>query len=106
MSSLTTQFITRTYQKPYRPAKLQRAVSLDKPTQNNPADPYGEFIHELARKFTNSPEEAEAAVQEMNADIQRCSEKGIRLLKNEDRLIERIAFRRLIKFLRWSPTGL
>lgn len=99
MSSLTTQFITRTYQKPYRPAKLERAVRLDEPTQNDPADPYSEFIYELARKFTNSAEEAEAAVQEMNADIQRCSENEISLLKNEDRLIDRIAFRRLIKFL-------
>lgn len=99
MSSLTTKFITRTYQEPYRPAKPERVARLDKPTQDNPADPYSEFIHELARKFTNSPEEAEAAVQEMRADIQRCSEKGIRPLKNEDRLIERIAFRRLIKFI-------
>lgn len=90
MPNAATQFITRTYSAPYRPAKLGR---------KDPIDPYKDFIQDLARKFTNSPEEADAAVQEMMTDIQQCGEKGILARSNEDRLVARIAWRRLLKFL-------
>ena len=95
MNGLTTQFITQTYQQPYRP----RTAKKDKAILNESADAYNDFIWALAKKFTNSPEEAKAAVQEMFTDIQRCAEKGLLITSNEDRLVARIAWRRLIKFL-------
>jgi DNA-directed RNA polymerase specialized sigma24 family protein len=99
MNGLSTQFITRTYQQPYRPARLQRIAKNGKTALSDSADTYKDFIWALARKFTNSPEEAKAAVQEMFADIQRCAEKGDLITSNEDRLVARIAWRRLIRFL-------
>ena len=94
MNGLTTQFITRTYQKPYRPIELQTP-----PVLSDSADAYEDFIWALAQKFTNTPEEAKAAVHEMFADIRRCAERGVLATSNEDRLVARIAWRRLIKFL-------
>ena len=94
-----TQFITRTYQQPYRPAKLQRIAKKDNTVFTGRADAYNDFIWALAKKFTNTPEEAEAAVQEMFTDIQRCAQRGVSISSNEDRVIARIAWRRLLKFL-------
>ena len=99
MSSLTTQFITQTYQKPYGRTKGKRVAKNDNAALNDSADAYKDFIWALAQKFTNTPEEAKAAVHEMFADIQRCAERGVLVTSNEDRLIARIAWRRLIKFL-------
>lgn len=92
MSSAQTQFIQRTYQQPYRPAVLGIAVK-------DRADSYEDFIWALARKFTNSRREAEAAAQEMFADIDRDSKREAYVRRTEDRLIARIALRRLLKFL-------
>jgi len=99
MASTVTQFITRTYQQPYRPAKLAGFPISKKTPLNATAESYNEFIWALARKFTNSAEEAEAAVQEMQNDIERCAEKGVLASTQEDRLVARIAWRRLLKFL-------
>ena len=63
------------------------------------ADPYEDFVWKLARKFTNSTEEAAAAVEEMFTDIRRCAEGGERMSSIESRLTARIAFRRLLKFI-------
>jgi len=63
------------------------------------ADPYEDFVWKLARKFTNSTEEAAAAVEEMFTDIRRCGEGEERMSSIESRLTARIAFRRLLKFI-------
>jgi len=70
MHSSESQFIQETYQRPYSSPALKK-VDGDHSTIT---DPYDAFIWELARKFTNSEEEAEAAVREMLIDIQRCNQ--------------------------------
>jgi hypothetical protein len=102
MAMLTTQFIQRTYRQPYRPANLQEHITREAiPDQTEPnGDGYKDFIWALAEKFTNSAEEAEAAVEEMQTDIQRCAERGVLGGSSEDRLVARIAWRRLMKFLK------
>ena len=62
-------------------------------------DSHDDFVWKLARKFTNSNEEAAAAAEEMFADIRRCAEGDDRVPPIESRLTARIAFRRLLKFL-------
>lgn len=99
MNSQALDLFTQTYRQPYRSAELRQAVQEQKAAPIEPADPYKEFILQLALKITNSPEEAEAAVQEMNADIKRCSEKGTQPKALDEQLPEWIAFRRLLKFL-------
>lgn len=93
-----TQFITQTYQAPYRPADQSGLAARDR-VLNDSAHPYNDFIWALARNFTNSPEEAEAAVREMQTDIQRCAEKGAGVQPDQDGVIARIAWRRLLNFL-------
>jgi hypothetical protein len=85
MANRATHFITQAHKQPYRPAKA--------------ADPYKDFIWHLARKFTNSPEEAKAALQEIQNDIERCADTGVAVRTHEERLIARIAWRRLFNFL-------
>lgn len=63
------------------------------------ASDYADFIWALATKFTNSPEEAEAAVKEMQTDIARCAEKVPSAISTEAVLVEHIAWRRLLSFL-------
>lgn len=95
MDSSTTQLITQTYRQPYTPLPLkkQEAVIMDL------SESYTAFIWALAQKFTDSPEEAEAAVHEMQADIQRCERRGMLARTDEDRLVARIAWRRLLRYL-------
>jgi len=83
------QFIRQTYRQPY-PRKIAEDVGVYS---------YDDFVWKLARRFTNSNEEAEAAVEEMFTDIRRCAEGGEREPPIETRLTARIAFRRLLKFL-------
>lgn len=99
MTNLATQFITQTYQKPYRPAKLRQSVAEGEAAVMRGSDVYNDFFWELARKFTNSHEEAAAAVKEMQADMQQSSENEARQPTNEEQIIAKIAWRRLIKFL-------
>lgn len=99
METLGTKFIQSTYRQPDRPVIRQKAGNKDKTTHKVSADPYSDFIWSLARKLTNSPEEAEAAVREMQTDIQRCAERGVSSPSNEDRLVALIAWRRLLRFL-------
>lgn len=99
MANLATQFIAQTYRKPYRPAKLRERISEHHAAAINDADIYNDFFWALARKFTNSTEEAEAAVKEMRADMEHCSEENVRQLTTEEQIVAQIAWRRLIKFL-------
>lgn len=87
------EFVIRTYSQPYGPARL-RAV-----TAKPEIDRFQKFIVDLAQRFTNSPEEAEAALKEMNEDIERCSGPDKQPPTIEGRLLSGIALRRLIKFL-------
>ncbi|MBK6725075.1 MAG: hypothetical protein IPO41_09995 [Acidobacteria bacterium] len=92
MNEANSQFVIDTYRRPYRAARVDAAVRVG-------SDPFAVFISELAQRFTNSPEEAEAALQEMNADIERCA--GRRAQPTiEGRLASGIALKRLINFLK------
>jgi hypothetical protein len=82
------QFIQQTYRQPY-PRKIAEDAGVYT---------YDDFVWKLARKFTNSNEEAAAAADEMFNDIRRCAEGSER--PTETRLTAKIAFRRLLKFLR------
>jgi RNA polymerase sigma-70 factor (ECF subfamily) len=95
MTALAIQKIQKT--KPL--TILQRIANKDNNAVDACIDTYGNFIWALARKFTNSTEEAEAAVQEIFLDIWRYSISGDKTQSIEEKLIALIAFRRLIKNL-------
>ncbi len=99
MASSATQFLTRTYQQPFKPAKLKGRRGKNKLAANDKAAPYDEFLWDLARKFTNSREEAVAAVEEMQNDIRLCAEKEICPVTKKQRLTDQLAWLRLKRFL-------
>ena len=78
---------------------LQRIAKKDKTAVRDCINTYGNFIWALARKFTRSPEEAEAATQEIFTDIWRYAERIDKTQAAEDMLVAMIARRRLIKYL-------
>ncbi|MBK8303679.1 MAG: hypothetical protein WBC19_05060 [Pyrinomonadaceae bacterium] len=92
MASSATQFLTRTYQQPFKPAKL-------KGPGKDEAGTYDEFLWDLALKFTNSREEAVAAVKEMQNDIRQCAEEEICPVTKKERLTDQLAWLRLKRFL-------
>ncbi len=93
MNRAARQFVIETYRQPYGPARLRAAAA--KPE----IDRFEKFIVDLAQRFTSSPEEAEAALKEMNEDIERCARSEMPQLTLEGRLVSGIALRRLIKFI-------
>ena len=95
MESTETRSTAETYRQPYRPEIAKDGESVS----HGPVNSYDDFIWALARKFTASPEEAQAAVNEMHVDIGKCAEGGIPATSNEARLVAGIAWRRLLKFL-------
>lgn len=94
-----TALATRTIQKTKSLTILQRLAKKDKTAVKNCVDTYGNFIWALARKFTASREEAEAAAQEIFIDIWRYAALGDSNQSAEHLLIGQIARRRLIKYL-------
>jgi len=78
---------------------LQRVARKDKTAVKDCVDTYGSFIWALARKFTRSREEAEAAAQEIFTDIWRYTERADQPQCTENLLIATIARRRLVKYL-------
>lgn len=78
---------------------FQRLAEKDRTAVADCVDAYGNFIWALARKFTNSPEEAEAAAQEIFIDIWRYAERADQSQSPENLLIALIARRQLIKYL-------
>ncbi len=78
---------------------LQRFAEKDRTAVKDCIDTYGNFIWALARKFTNSTEEAEAATQEIFIDIWRYSQRADKSPSAQNILIALIARRRLIKYL-------
>ncbi len=95
MTALATQTIQNT-----KPLNIfQRISRKDQTAVKDCIDSYGSFIWALARKFTNSTEEAEAATQEIFIDIWRYSLRTDKSQSDENLLIALIARRRLIKRL-------
>ncbi len=78
---------------------LQRIAKKDRTVAKACFDIYGSFIWALARKFTNSTEEAETATREIFIDIWRYAERADKTQSDEALLISLIAQRRLIKHL-------
>jgi len=95
MTALTTLTIQKT--KPL--TILQRITNKDRTAVKDCVDAYGNFIWALARKFTASREEAEAAAQEIFIDIWQYAERGDKTQSAENLLIALIARRRLMKRL-------
>lgn len=81
------------------PTILQRIESKDRTVVKDGVDAYGNFVWALAKKFTHSNEEAEAAAQEIFIDIWRYAELGDQPRTHENLLIGLIARRRLVKYL-------
>jgi len=94
-----TALATRTIQKKKPLTILQRIAEKDKTAIKDCFDTYGNFIWALAKKFTASTEEAEAAAQEIFIDIWRYAECDDKTQFTEKLLIALIARRRLIKHL-------
>ena len=88
---------TRKIQKTETSTILQRIAERDKTAVNDCIDTYGNFIWALARKFTASTNEAEAATEEIFIDIWRYCERARNTQSIEEKLIAMIALRRLIK---------
>ncbi len=99
MTPLATQTIQKTNQTINPLTMLQRVANRDQTVIKDCIDNYGNFIWALARKFTNSTEEAEAATQEIFIDIWRYAEHTDKSQSAESVLIALIARRRLIKYL-------
>ena len=87
---------TRTIQKTETSTILRRIAERDKTAVKDCIDAYGNLIWALARKFTASTEEAEAATQQIFIDIWRVGRPGDNQ-SVEEKLIAMIALRRLIK---------
>ena len=94
-----TALTTRTIQKKQTLTILQRIAEKDKTAVKDCIDTYGNFIWALAKKFTHSTEETEAATLEIFIDIWRYSERTDKTQSAEEKLISMIALRRLIKQL-------
>jgi len=99
MGSRATEFLTRTYQQPLNPAKLNRSAIKAISAPAGHADAFDKFLWALAQKFTNSREEAVAAVEEMQNDIRQCAENEICPVTKKERLTDQIAWMRLKRFL-------
>jgi DNA-directed RNA polymerase specialized sigma24 family protein len=95
MDALATRTITKTKTLTI----LQRIAKKDQTAVKDCVDNYGSFIWALARKFTRSREEAEAAAQEIFTDIWRYTERADQPQCAENLLIALIARRRLVKYL-------
>jgi len=95
MTALTTRTIPKT-----KPLNIfQRVANKDQTAVRDCVDTYGNFIWALARKFTASTDEAEAAAQEIFTDIWRYSECANKSQSAESVLIAQIARRQLIRYL-------
>jgi RNA polymerase sigma-70 factor (ECF subfamily) len=92
-----TALVTGITLKPRTSTILRRIAERDKTAVEDCIDTYGNFIWALARKFTRSLEEAEAATDEIFIDIWRHSERGRDTQAIEKKLIAMIALRRLVK---------
>lgn len=79
---------------------VQDAAEKNKIRIKDCIDSYGNFVWALARKFTDSAEDAEKATREIFTDIWQYGECADDIQSLEDKIISRIAIRRLIKHSR------
>ncbi len=93
---------TQTIQKTETSTVLPRIAERDNTVVKDCIDVYGNFIWALARKFTASREEAEAATEEIFIDVWRYCERARNTQSIEEKLIAMIALRRLIKPLQYA----
>ena len=100
MNDVNRQFVIQTYSQPYGPPAWLLTPNNSERAGEDRVEAYAKFVMDLAKRFTNSPEEAAAAVEEMNADIRQCAEDGQPNLSPEQRAVAREAFRKLTKFLK------
>jgi DNA-directed RNA polymerase specialized sigma24 family protein len=101
-----TGLAMQTIQKTETSAILRRIAEKDKTAVKECIDAYGNFIWALARKFTDSREEAEAATEEIFIDIWRYCERARNTQSIEEKLIAMIVLRRLIKPLQNAKQNL
>jgi DNA-directed RNA polymerase specialized sigma24 family protein len=94
-----TALATRTIQNTKPLTILQRIGNKDQTAIKDCIDTYGNFIWALARKFTASTEEAEAAALEIFTDIWRYSKRADESQSAESVLIALIARQRLIRYI-------
>lgn len=99
-----TGLATQTTQKTKSLTILQRIADQDRTAVRDCIDAYGNFIWALARKFTASREEAEAATLEIFQDIWRYSNRADELQSAEDLVISQIVRRRLVRYLQQNQT--
>ena len=78
---------------------LQRMAIKDRIDVKDFIGAYGNFIRELARRFTDSPEEAEAATREIFLDVGHHSRRAGKMPPAEGNLIALLAERRLLRHL-------
>jgi RNA polymerase sigma-70 factor (ECF subfamily) len=78
-------------------AIFQRVADNDKSVIEDCIDTYGNVIWALAKRYTSSDEEAEAAVLQIFKDIWKSASQFDSAKGTEDQYILRIAVRRLIK---------
>jgi len=93
---------TRTIQKTETSTILRRITKKDKTAVKDCIDVYGNYIWALARKLTDSREEAETATEEIFINIWRYCERARNTQSIEKKLIAMIALRRLIKPLQYA----
>ncbi len=99
MTAQVAQTVRQTNKINISPSIFQRFADSDKTAAKDCIDTYGNFVWALAKKFTASAEEAEAATQEIFMDIWRYSQRADKVETAENLIIALIAQRRLIKYL-------
>ena len=99
MAAIATQTVQRSVPRISKVSIFQRIANREKSAVALCIDTYGIFIWALARKFTASREEAEAAAQEIFIDIWRFAEREDFSQTDDDQLVSLIARRRLFKYL-------
>ncbi len=81
---------------------IQRIAKKDRTAIVDCLDTYGNFIWALAKRFTNSTEDAERATQEIFIDIWQYAGCRDKIFSDDKTLILLIARRRLIKYIKDS----
>jgi DNA-directed RNA polymerase specialized sigma24 family protein len=97
-----TLLATKTTKKAEPLIVLKRIGNKDEIVTVDSVDAYSDFIWALAKKFTASSEEAEAAAREIFIDIWRHKECKDQAQSAEELLIG-LSARRLVKYLQAKP---
>jgi hypothetical protein len=95
MTALANRTIEKATLSSFQQATARRGQRVESP----PIDPYDNFIWALAKTFTASNEEAEAATKEIFIDIWQYATNRDEAQTAEDLLVALIARRRLMRCL-------